>query len=61
MKSAKVTHRTVQDRDLLLLIGILHEIIVRHGVLAEVCDLETCVENDRGGLCSPGSFDDRAY
>ena len=47
----------VQDHDLLLLIGILHEIIVRHGVLAETRDSGTCVV----GLCSPRSFDDRAY
>lgn len=61
IQSAKMTHRTVQDRDLLLLIGILHEIIVRHGVLAETCDSETCVENDGGRICSPGSFADGAY
>ena len=61
IKSAKATPRTVLDRDLLLLIGILHEIIVRHGVLAETCDSQTCVENDGGGVCSPGSFYDLAY
>ena len=58
---ATVTYRTVLGRDLLLLIGILHEIIVRHGFLAETCDSQTCVEKEGGGLCSPGSFDDLAY
>ncbi len=47
-----MTYRTVLDLDLLLLIGILHEIIVGHGVLAKTCKSQTRVENDVEGLCS---------
>ena len=50
----------VLDRDLLLLIGILHEIIIRHGVVAETYHIRTRVGNNVKCLCNPGSFDELA-
>lgn len=55
-----MTHGTVLDRDLLLLIGILHEIIVRHCVLAATGHIQIRVGNDVGCLRSQGSFDELA-